>query len=418
MRRLLVLSGLMHAAFLGFGLWQDAQAEQGDAQTMKYTDIDYAVFTDAATHVAEGRSPYERHTYRYTPALAYLLLGNVHLCSWFGKAVFAAFDLATGQLIFELTGGSRLLASVWLFSPIAVNVATRGSCDAIICCLMLLFIKCFEQRQLDKAAFVLGLAVHFRLFPIVFGVPVLWRLANRGVWPVVRFAGIGGSVFLGLVALFYQMYGWEFLHETYLYHFTRRDHRHNFSLFFYPTYLSGGVSGAAAVAAAGAGALQGLQLLLPQVGALVLVGSLRNRSLAVNVLLQTLVFVTFNRVITAQYFVWYGCLIPLAVPQLRSDRKGVFAAALIAWLAAKLHWLYWAFALEVEGRDVFLGVHIASVLFFCTHIALICVLIDGTRQASDRVVQPPPALSAPSSPRSPPAGARSRGRPPRSNQTK
>lgn len=35
------------------------------------------------------------------------------------------------------------------------------------------------------------------------------------------FGALSGSLFLGMAMFFYRLYGWTFLHETYLYHATR-----------------------------------------------------------------------------------------------------------------------------------------------------------------------------------------------------
>ena len=79
----LVVAALVRLALLGYGEWQDENCKLaffsfhsdsrvscvGFAVVVKYTDIDYKVFSDGAKHVVEGNSPYDRHTYRYTPLL-------------------------------------------------------------------------------------------------------------------------------------------------------------------------------------------------------------------------------------------------------------------------------------------------------------------------------------------------------------
>jgi phosphatidylinositol glycan class M len=50
------------------------------------------------------------------------------------------------------------------------------------------------------------------------------------------FTFVSASTFLGLTYYFYLVYGYEFLYETYFYHFVRKDNRHNFSIYYYLIY--------------------------------------------------------------------------------------------------------------------------------------------------------------------------------------
>lgn len=196
----------------------------------------------------------------------------------------------------------------------------------------------------------------------------LWkRLVTKDT---ITFAGVSAGVFFALGAACCAVYGDNFLREAFLYHLVRTDIRHNFSPSFYGAYLSehaggknfGGSSGGGGIGggtggnnastisarlsraltqsqirdnssrrstqheeassyvyAAAWGAAAGRKLLyaLPQISVVSAVGVRFARNLPFCLFLQTLAFVAFNKVCTAQYFVWYFCLMPLALPQFR-----------------------------------------------------------------------------------------------------
>lgn len=133
--------------------------------------------------------------------------------------------------------------------------------------------------NLVQAAVWYGSVVHLRIYPIIYALPILvlldplhfqtgtkpvvtkWNvttpkssqgtstLKTNGLqclwgcltsvfsWRRVIFGLISGSTFFILTGLCFYLYGWEFLHESLLYHLTRTDPRHNFSIYFYHIYL-------------------------------------------------------------------------------------------------------------------------------------------------------------------------------------
>lgn len=385
----------MRICLIAYGEWQDKN------MVVKYTDIDYHVFTDAARHVVEGNSPYLRTTYRYTPLLSILLTPNITLHMCFGKVMFVIFDLLVGYLLYKIAGVQgrsdrrAVMASwLWLFNPLPLTVSTRGNAESLMAVLVLASVYFAIIKHVSASAIVFAMSVHFKIFPIIYGLPLVLLVGDeafnsknpsvgetednhKGAGYIhravkftlhpqrVKFSVISAVTFLGLTGLLYARYGFEFLEHTYLYHVTRRDVKHNFSMYFYMMYLVEGSKWASVL---------GLASFIPQLILTVTFGTVYYHDLPFCCFVQTFAFVTFNKVCTSQYFLWYLCLLPLIVDSVNISLKKVIVLT-AAWFTSQALWLTAAYYLEFEGMNTFVFVWAAGVVFFIVNIVILNQLV-------------------------------------------
>ncbi|KAK3715085.1 GPI mannosyltransferase 1 [Vermiconidia calcicola] len=404
---------LFRLALLIYGRWQDANSP------IKYTDIDYLVFTDAARFVARGHSPYDRATYRYTPLLAWLLIPTTwdtpaipnHVWFDFGKLLFAAGDIATGWLIMRILVKRKGMsvqqalkyASLWLLNPMVANISTRGSSEGLLAVLVVALVWAVLEGRIRVAGMLLGLGVHFKIYPFIYAASIWWWLGSDGVpegadvskkikamFTKKRIALATNSflTFMALNCVMYYFYGVPFIEHSYRYHFTRIDHRHNFSVYNTVLHLNSAHSTDSSFKVESIAFVPQLFL---SVGVIPFL--LAKKDLASTMLAQTFAFVTFNKVCTSQYFLWYMVFIPFYLPSssmLRNSRLGL--TALVLWVLGQALWLQQGFELEFNGKSTFVpGLWLASMLFFGINCWILGVIVQdvGSQAGLERTVANP-----------------------------
>ncbi|KAJ8070000.1 hypothetical protein OCU04_000404 [Sclerotinia nivalis] len=412
---LFTLAILLRITLFIYGLYQDLHSP------LKYTDIDYHVFTSASLYTSQSHSPYTRETYRYTPLLAWLLLPTTFsppsIFFHFGKILFASCDIVAGYLLHVILMGRGMdagragkYAAIWLLNPMVATISTRGSSEGILGVLVVGLLWAVLKRRIGLAGCLLGLGVHFKIYPVVYGVSIVWfldretmggfkskRVSGKGKkgikeggerrsedvwgnitgfmnWERIVLVTTSLMTFMSLNALMYYIYGYPFLQHTYLHHVTRIDHRHNFSPYNTLLYLRSAIPSPTPLA------LESLTFIPQLFLSLFLIPlTLSKHDLPTTMLAQTLAFVTFNKVVTSQYFLWYTCLLPLylSTPSctlITSPRVGFLAAAL--WVATQALWLQQAFELEFLGVSTFApGLWVASLLFFATNVWILGIIV-------------------------------------------
>ncbi|CAB3404581.1 unnamed protein product [Caenorhabditis bovis] len=360
---------------------------------VNFTDIDYLVFSDAAKHVYEGRSPFDRETYRYTPALAWFLLPVVNFPD-FGKILFCVCDIVVAMLYFKIMEKEtnmltdkreKSLESIqttnvvcfWLLNPLCAVISARGNAESIVSMFVLLNILLLQNGKWILAAVVHGaLAIHFKIYPIIYLPSVFLYLSSVSLqttftdkvkafftnWKGYAYVLITLGSFAAIVIFFYNIYGEVFLDEFLLYHVKRRDIKHNFSPYFFILYLANNDEFKSK--------LIGYFAFIPQILITVANAFRHYDDLPFCWFVTTWAFVSSNKVCTSQYFVWYLVLLPLVAHNIKMSSSRAFSL-IAAWFASQGLWLLFAYLFEFEGWDTFVEMFAASCLFLLVNT--VCV---------------------------------------------
>ncbi|CCF58345.1 hypothetical protein KAFR_0E01910 [Kazachstania africana CBS 2517] len=379
---LILVSVAVRIVVFMFGLYQDAHFK------VKFTDIDYNVVNDAANYVYQGQSPYLRDTYRYTPLLSWIVSLN-QTVGWFhfSKLIFILCDILTGLILLKLVNYNLTLGSCWLLNPMVITISTRGNAESLLCFIIVLFLLLFERGYDVLGAIIFGLSIHLKIYPIIFALPITVYLYRTRKRATVKIFLVGLMTLLTIVALtlvMYNKYGYQFLDQTYLYHLYRSDHRHNFSIWNLLLYYDSAGTTDSMIAKFA---------FLPQLIVVTLIGayslwlpnntvttSQTNFEMLINVIfLQIFAFVTFNKVITSQYFIWFLNFIPIIV-QNTTISPLRWAIIIATWFVTQALWLSNGYKLEFLGQNVFYpGLFLGNVCFFMGNVWILGQFINDVK---------------------------------------
>ncbi|KOC64915.1 GPI mannosyltransferase 1 [Habropoda laboriosa] len=85
---------------------------------------------------------------------------------------------------------------------------------------------------------------------------------------------------------------------------------------------------------------------------------------------KAMVIVTYNPVLTSQYFFWYLSLLPLCLWRIKlSIRRSLCLCFL--WIFSQSLWLLAAYLLEFQGLNTFTYIWIASLFFFVVNVKIL-----------------------------------------------
>ncbi|KAJ2109733.1 GPI mannosyltransferase 1, partial [Coemansia sp. RSA 921] len=95
----------------------------------------------------------------------------------------------------------------------------------------------------------------------------------------------------------------------------------------------------------------------------------------------TFAFVAYNKVCTAQYFIWYMCILPVVWPY---SKMGFVQASLVVgvWVLSQALYLQQAYKLEFLGQNTFEWLWVAGAGIFVANNWILAQVVAKQRVVS------------------------------------
>lgn len=67
-------------------------------------------------------------------------------------------------------------ASIWLLNPMVAQISTRGSSEGLLGVMVSALLWSVLAGRIRLAGFLLGFAVHFKIYPFIYAASIIWWL--------------------------------------------------------------------------------------------------------------------------------------------------------------------------------------------------------------------------------------------------
>ena len=72
-------------------------------------------------------------------------------------------------------------ASIWLLNPMVATISTRGSSEGLLGVLVVALVWAVMGRRIVLAGVLLGLGVHLKIYPFIYGMSIIWWLDDEKI---------------------------------------------------------------------------------------------------------------------------------------------------------------------------------------------------------------------------------------------